>query len=277
MLSEENLSDIRDILEQKAEEYLFKEKCQGHVRLDIPVSLLNELILERVGEGSKYFAVSNDCINALDLTGLSFDDARVSEKDYSKTSGIEINPQTIYDRDLSKTRLCNVRITGTLENVKIKKTDFTGIIGDLYLNPQTIYDKDLSGSTLCGVTIKGVFDDCNVEEVNFKGAKGNIYLDPQKVKNKSLHNTKLHGVDLIGSLEGCNLENADFTGSRGAVLRVRDNEELSSISEHTNLTDVKIINEYEETLNIIIESFANAISREKEISNQKVKSQNNKN
>lgn len=60
MLSDENIANIRDIMEKQAERYLFKEKCQGNVRLNVSTSMLDELLFWEADDNSKYFAVSDD-------------------------------------------------------------------------------------------------------------------------------------------------------------------------------------------------------------------------
>lgn len=124
----QNVRKIRDYLEEKVDEYI-TNGGKDYIKLNISPELLNEIMFYKDNHGVKHLAVSEDCLKNLDLEGLSWDGVDVTEMDFSDTKGIKINPQTIWDRNLSDTILKDVEIEGSLKGVFIEGTNFTDSYG----------------------------------------------------------------------------------------------------------------------------------------------------
>lgn len=120
----QNIRKIRQHIEDKVEEY-HDNGGKGHIKLDISSEILNQIMFYSDNYGAKQLAVSEDCFKALDLEGLSWDGVNVKGVDFSDTKGVHINPQTVWDKDLSNSILKDVNIIGDLKGVWIEGTDFT--------------------------------------------------------------------------------------------------------------------------------------------------------
>ena len=146
----------------------------------------------------------------IDFSNIDFDNVDVREFDFTGTKGVKINPQKVYYKNLVRTKLYGVEITGSLDGCVVIGTDFTESIG-AKLNPQTVYKKNLCDTKLSDVEIIGDFEDVYICGTDFTGSKGaNINL--QKIRNKTLFFTKLCDSVLIGNLDNVCTSYTDFDG-----------------------------------------------------------------
>lgn len=173
----------------------------------------------------------------IDYSNVSFDNVDLSTFDFTGMIGVKINPQTIYNKNLTNTILNGVEFIGEgdiFKDVKIRWTSFKDSRG-AKINPQTICDKDLTGCVLRDVVfyqsddsmnIIDFFKNVGVEFASFEGSKGAI-INPQTVKNKDFYHTQLSDVIIMDVFnpkqdkdlfEGVKLENTNFTGSRNVRI-----------------------------------------------------------
>ena len=211
MLDENQLHNLQKNLEKELSNYTGNEKR----KINIDPKILEKLIFRNIiKENARYkiFDINDDLIKKLDLSGISFDNFNAFNFNFSGLYGVNINPQTIFEKDLKFSKLNGVEITGPLDGCKIKCTDFTGSTG-AKINPQTIYAKFLGCSNLGGVEIIGPLDDCIIHHTNFTGSKG-AKINPQTVYLKDLSYSNLDGVEITDSLDDCIVDCANFTNSK---------------------------------------------------------------
>ena len=119
--------------------------------------------------------VSGNC-DGVDITGASFLNAVIS-KDFS------INPQTIKDKDLSRTILSGVKIVGNFDGATIRSTDFRGCKTELLLHLDKINpgsNKELKYNYFGGITFEGDLAEYELVSNDFTGSK-NAVIDFNKV------------------------------------------------------------------------------------------------
>ena len=118
--------------------------------------------------------VSGNC-DGVDITGASFLNA-VIDKDFS------INPQTIKDKDLSRTILSGVKIVGSFDGATIGSTNFKGCQTELILHLDKINPgskKELKYNSFGGITFEGELNEYELESNDFTGSK-NAVIDFSK-------------------------------------------------------------------------------------------------
>lgn len=64
----------------------------------------------------------------IDFADVSFNDVDIRCIDFTGSKGVEIDPETVYDRSLWGAKLNGVKIVGALDGVYIEEADFTGSI-----------------------------------------------------------------------------------------------------------------------------------------------------
>ena len=129
-----------------------------------------------------YFEKNMDIYKKIDFSNISFDNVNVAGIDFRGLSGARLNPQTVYNKSLRYSKLCDAEIIGDFDGVQITGTDFKGSKG-AKINPQTVYEKDLRYSKLCDTEIIGSFDGVFIESTDFKGSK-KAEIDPQTKYDK---------------------------------------------------------------------------------------------
>ncbi len=129
---------------------------------------------------SKYI----NLLMVIDLLNVRFTNVKVNGIDFRGTnieiSDDNLNPQTVYNKDLSNCNFEGVYISPTVRftDVNINGIDFRGTnieIGGYNLNPQTVYNKDLSNCNFEGIHISPL---ANFTGVNIKGTKFSIDNNP---------------------------------------------------------------------------------------------------
>ena len=226
-----NIKKIRRVLIEELSKY--KESgLKEYITLDIDKEILHDILFK-----DHKFAIPNDLWKLLDLSNVSFDGICVEYIDFTKSKGAVIDPQTVWNKDLTGTKLADVKIEGSFDGVYVYGADFTGSDGAV-IDPQKVKYRSLYETKLTDVKIEGTFDDVYVVKTDFIGSNGAI-IDPQTVYDKSLYETKLTDVEIKGSLDGVEVERADFTGSSGAKMDIDTAEKAKEAG--ANLMDVKII------------------------------------
>lgn len=186
-----------------------------------------------------------------DMNGVSFNNVHISGLYFNGLKNVEINIDSIPNKDISRTSFNGVKVTGSLEGAKVNGTDFEGYIGSLTLNPQMVQDKNLCRTHLRGINVNGSFDGVCVESMDTEGFKGKIIIDPQKVKDKKLSYINFEGVRLVGRydeksntyedacFDDCTLSGCSFKGCIGRVVINLD--KIVPILLLTNLTGTELI------------------------------------
>jgi len=154
----------------------------------------------------------------------AFTNCLVEGVNFEGSKDAVINPQTIYEKNLTNTKLCGVTLLGRnilrsdlYQGVALTGTNFKGAKGDLKINPQTILRKELTFAKVDGVEFDGSFDEVEIRGTNFTNSKGAV-INPQTIYHGFMQETKLNSVEIIGSFKEVNIEGTDFTGSIGAVI-----------------------------------------------------------
>jgi len=198
-MRKETIKYLRSTIIENLKEY------EGEpVLLDLDPEILNEIIFDYRkyldGTISKVFAVEiSDYVRKIDFSNISFDGVSVWGWDFSKYKNVKINPQTIFEKNLSYCHLEGVTFTGPFTAVNINHTDFTGSTGAV-INPQTIENKNLSSCTFCDAYFIGDFGDCRISDSNFTGSTGAV-INPQTVYDKNLSYCVLKDVIVIDDFD----------------------------------------------------------------------------
>jgi uncharacterized protein YjbI with pentapeptide repeats len=206
-------------LRKELKDVLLKYDGTDKIKFEIESNILESLLFEtdENNKNRKYFAIDFKLIKKIDLSDVSFDSVYVYSKDFSDTYGIKINPQTVYDKNLSHTRLTDVEIIGSFDDVNLNGTNFTGSKG-AKIDPQTIHRKEMINTTLKDAEIIGSLDGVDIFAADFTGSKG-ARIDLQKVHKLSY--AKLTDTEIIGSLDNVgfwDLVGTNFRGSKGAKI-----------------------------------------------------------
>lgn len=228
-MKKSSVIELRKVLVEKLANY------EGRpVKLDLDNDILEELLFDHhygKQEGHyKDFAeefnndyLPYDILRKIDFTGVSFKDFRCYQIGDGYT-GITINPQEVYKKDLSSAKLGGVFLEldeRGFKGVHIFSTSFKGAKmkdGSLItISPQDLSSKSLAASIFDGVRFDGSFDGTNIVGADFRGSVGAI-IDPQTIKDKRFDGTKLGNVKIINNFIGVHICNTDFTGSIDAVI-----------------------------------------------------------
>ena len=173
------IKKIRSELEEELKQYDIE---QGHIQLNIPSKVLEQIIF-------KYNKV-RDClelafdfeqIKKLDLSSISFDGVKVFNKDFSNSKGIKINPQTVYEKNLMNTVLKEVEFVGLFDDVKIKGASFKGSIGAI-VDLRDIYQNAARNVDFCDAyVISSKYRGAQINGASFAGALKTIELDEEQL------------------------------------------------------------------------------------------------
>ena len=244
--------ELRKVLFLKLKDYEGKP-----VKLNVPSEDLEEILFDHYHgkyEGDyKDFAeefnndyLPCDILRKIDFTGVSFKNFRCHQLGNGYT-GITINPQEVYKKDLSSAKLGGVFLEldeRGFKGVHIFSTSFKGAKkkdGSLItINPQDLDGKSMADSIFDGVVFNGSFDGAHIVGSDFRGSIGAV-IDPQTIREKRFDGTKLGGVKFINNFIGAQICNADFTGSIDAVINPQTIKNKSLTD--TVLTDAYVIGE----------------------------------
>ena len=117
------IKEIRNGLNQELENYE-GEPARLRVRSDIA-----EAILFNVDEeGKKTFAFPTELMKKVNFEGISFDGFVAIAFDFSEFKGVSLDPQKVYNADLSYAILNGVTITNTFDDVILDGVNSEGMI-----------------------------------------------------------------------------------------------------------------------------------------------------
>lgn len=207
------LNEARKVLVEQLSKYEGKP-----ILLDMPSRILKDLIFDYDEKDNKYvFAIPDDLLMNINFSNISFDNVDVSEHYFGGFTGLHINPQTVYHKQLHHSWFENVIFTGPFDDVEINDVHFIANNTNVEIDPQTVRNKDLSYCSFHGVKFTSHFSDVNIEGANFSESTGAIIV-PGNLKDKSLHNTILKDACITPNFNDVDVRGANFRGTLGPVL-----------------------------------------------------------
>lgn len=239
-LSDKQLSELRETLINELNKYSKISKKKLIIPRD-KVNFIDGLIfdynVDKDDNVYKTFALSKKAMSSIDFRNFSFSYFNASGVNFKRLSGINLNPQTLYKKDLSNSKFGGVKFQGSFDDCIITGADFSESEGAV-LNPQTIKYRCFNGVVLKNIKIDGVFDDCSIRYANFRRSLGAV-IDPQKIRDRDLSYVKFADALVDGSFDGCKIVGASFAHSKGAVIDPQkiDGRDLSEV----NLKDARVI------------------------------------
>lgn len=117
------INTIRNGLKKELESY---EGAPARLRLRSDIA---EIILFNIDEeGKKTFAFPTELMKKVNFEGISFDGFLAIGFDFSEFKGVSLDPQKVYNADLSYAILNGVTITNTFDDVLLEGTNSEGMI-----------------------------------------------------------------------------------------------------------------------------------------------------
>ena len=197
---------------------------------DILFDYDNELKCKRFSKEVKPY------LRRMDFTGIDFANFYCKSFNFMGLKGVKINPQTIYDKDLTKAKCKGVLFTGPFDDVFVARTSFKGSKG-VRINPQTVKYKDLRKTKCADVKFIGPFNDVKVSGTDFESSTC-ARINPQTIFGKDLRKTRCASVEFFGSFDDVIIEETNFKGSVGARIVP---ESTRGVIVNTIFTDAEII------------------------------------
>lgn len=104
-------------------------RCDGKARrLNVQSELAEEILFNIDENGMKTFAFPLDLMKKVNYEGISFDNFFAYGFDFTGFKGISLDPQKVYDKDLSYANLNGVTIINTFDDVKLDGVQSEGMI-----------------------------------------------------------------------------------------------------------------------------------------------------
>ncbi len=111
----------------------------------------------------------NNLYKKVDFSNVSFDDVAVNGVDFSGWHNVTLNPQKVYQRDMSYTKLKGVKVIGSLHNCRILGIDTTGSSG-VVVCTHGVYQGIMNYATLTDAVVIGDFEGIYTEGMDLTGA-----------------------------------------------------------------------------------------------------------
>ena len=183
----------------------------------------------------KQFALPREILEKIDFSNVCFDNFNVTKFDFTGLHNININPQRVFAKDFSDSKLFGVNFTESFDGCRIGNTDFTGNIG-VRINPYKLNNMHLkligdgaylriSGCKFAGVTFTKTMSSKKIEHIinkcDFTGSIGaKIYF------NYTIEECNLKDVTILGIKDDVRyLENVNFSGAKSEYGMVKINPE----------------------------------------------------
>ena len=194
-LTEEEIKKIRKMICKRLDRVSRRKKKKLNLTgLSCSKEVLDKIIFDYYyNNGMKYKKFCTEFTNKYYLEKLDFDcvdfsDFYCESFDFSTIKGININPQTIYAKDLSNAICQGVKFIGLFDGVNLYCTDFTGS-KNAKIDPQTIFTKDLRRTNCQDVEFTGSFDDTYIVDGIFDGSNVR-FIDDFDIIKKDLKRIK---------------------------------------------------------------------------------------
>ena len=105
----------------------------------------------------------------IDFSNVDFSGIKVRGTIFDGMIGVKINPQTVYEKDLSHGYYDGVEFIGPFDNVNVEGSSFRGSQGAI-INPQKVYMKNMDDTNCADVIIIGSFENVSCDNIRLKGA-----------------------------------------------------------------------------------------------------------
>ena len=197
---------------------------------------LNELLFNYVEEGDtkkKIFALPNSILQKIDMSNVSFENFRAHRVDFSKLTGVVIEPSQLAGKACCDVNFSGVKFLGEFSSVFLEGCKFGGsvnaVIGD---------DVRYGGvNDFTDVTFKSPITYGVLNGSNFAGSKGAV-IELGEEKVKLIIDCCFKDATLKGNLIDCIIQGTDFRGANidnGKIELYPDKLGVGSIYE----SDVK--------------------------------------
>ncbi len=123
--------EMRDLIREGLKLELTKVE-EGTARIRLDSDILEELLFNVDENGMKTFAFPVELMKKINFEGISFDDFFAYGFDFSGFKGVSIDPQKVYDKNLSFSNLNGVRVINTFDDVNLEGINSDGMIYDAF-------------------------------------------------------------------------------------------------------------------------------------------------
>lgn len=123
--------EMRDLIREGLKLELTKVE-EGTARIRLESDILEELLFNVDENGMKTFAFPVELMKKINFEGISFDGFFAYGFDFSGFKGISIDPQKVYDKNLSFSNLNGVRVINTFDDVNLEGINSDGMIYDTF-------------------------------------------------------------------------------------------------------------------------------------------------
>ena len=149
------------------------------VLLPYPSYFLKILLFDGKEYGFDIFSV----YHKIDFSNVDFSDIRVAGKMFDRMTGVKLNPQTVYNKDLSHGIYEGVEFIGPFDNVNIQGASFKGS-KNAVIYPQKTYMKNMDWTDCSDATVIGYFDNVSCDNIKLEGCTW--YVDDDQDNNLSI-------------------------------------------------------------------------------------------
>lgn len=110
----------------------FKEELERYEgepkKLNVQSELAEEILFDINSNGMKIFAFPAELMKKVNFEGISFDGFLAIGFDFTGFKGISLDPQKVFDKNLSYANLNGVTIINTFDDVKLDGVQSEGMI-----------------------------------------------------------------------------------------------------------------------------------------------------
>lgn len=204
MLKENQKEIEKELRKEKLKEHLMyvliNYRGEQPILIDsIESDLLKEILFKKTIEsvnGNLVVKYSlrkgyNNLYKKIDFSNVSFDDVEVCGNNFDGWINVSLNPQKVYQKNLSYTKLKGVIIRGPFKGCFVHGMDTTGSIGSIICT-ETIALMDLAYTVLTDAIVIGSFDNIDTEGMITTGCikrdSADIINFQKRIKTKKKYN-----------------------------------------------------------------------------------------
>ncbi len=167
----------------------------------------------------KRFALPFDVLRKIDMSDVSFDDFDLKQIDFSKFTGVRIDPNKLYMKQCDDVNFFGVTFMDKFSDCYIASCDFKG-------SKNAVIDTARLGgyNSFCDVTFESPITNGSIGYSDFTGSKGAI-VDVDKV-DKQIDHCCLKDAKIRGSFNGCCITGTNFSGAcaeDGSKIKINPN------------------------------------------------------
>lgn len=105
---------------------------EGTARIRLDSGIIEEVLFDIDENGMKTFAFPVELMKKVNFEGISFDGFFAYGFDFTGFKGVSIDPQKVYDKNLSYSNLNGVRVINTFDDVNLEGINTEGMIYDTF-------------------------------------------------------------------------------------------------------------------------------------------------